>query len=161
MEGWLSMTEEQVTKKILEWLINNNWDIISFDFPQSGTGKHLHPNKDLRQSGTKNKKSFIPDIVTIKDNIVLFFENKNRFFLDDFIKLNHIKKKHNYTESIDKLLVKYDIEKIYYGIGAIYNKSFIEQSKKYLNSVDFIVLVSSEIIIFKDSNNIFKLHSSV
>ena len=150
------MTEEQVTKSLLEWLIGNNWDIISFDFPQSGTGKHLHPNKDFRQSGTKNEKSFIPDIVTVKDGVVLFFENKNRFFLDDFIKLNNIKIEKNYSESINKLLSKYSVDNIYYGIGAIYDKTFIEQSKNYLNHIDFILLVDKEIIIFKDDSSIFE-----
>lgn len=150
------MTEEQVTKLLLEWLISNNWDIISFDFPQSGTGKHLHPNKDFRQSGTKNEKSFIPDIVTVKDGVALFFENKNRFFLDDFIKLNNIKIEKNYSESINKLLSKYSVDNIYYGIGAIYNKAFIEQSKNYLNHIDFILLVDKEIVIFKDDSIIFK-----
>lgn len=150
------MTEEQVTKLLLEWLIDNNWDIVSFDFPQSGTGKHLHPNKDFRQSETKNEKSFIPDIVTVKDGVALFFENKNRFFLDDFIKLNNIKIEKNYSESINKLLSKYSIDNIYYGIGAIYNKAFIEQSKNYLNHIDFILLVDKEIIIFKDNSSIFE-----
>jgi hypothetical protein len=32
------ITEEQVTKAILDWLEANDWKIICFDFPQSGTG---------------------------------------------------------------------------------------------------------------------------
>ncbi len=38
------MTEEQVTKAILNHLVKNCWKIICFDFPQSGTGKYIHPN---------------------------------------------------------------------------------------------------------------------
>ena len=38
------MTEESVTKSILKWLMQNNWIIVCFDFPQSGTGHFLHPN---------------------------------------------------------------------------------------------------------------------
>lgn len=38
------MTEEQVTKALLQHLTDNGWHIVSFDFPQSGTGKVLHPN---------------------------------------------------------------------------------------------------------------------
>jgi hypothetical protein len=98
------MTEEQVTKKILEWLINNNWKIITYDFPQSGTGKYLHPNKDLRKINTKNDKAFIPDIVAVKKNTALFFENKNRFYLDDFKKLKDIKSNNIYSDDIDRLL---------------------------------------------------------
>ena len=150
------MSEEQVTKIILEWLINNNWKIISFDFPQSGTGKHLHPNKIIRLSGTKNEKTFIPDIIAVKNNIALFFENKNRFFLDDFIKLYNIKTKNIYSEAIDKLLAIYKVDKIYYGVGAINNKKFIEQSSNQLDYVDFIVLIDKDILVFKDTDNIFE-----
>lgn len=38
------MTEEQVTKAILQYLQNKGWHIVCFDFPQSGTGRVLHPN---------------------------------------------------------------------------------------------------------------------
>ena len=38
------MKEEQVTKAVLKWLIANKWEIVCFDFPQSGTGRILHPN---------------------------------------------------------------------------------------------------------------------
>lgn len=38
------MTEEQVTKALLQYLTDNGWHIVCFDFPQSGTGKVLHPN---------------------------------------------------------------------------------------------------------------------
>ena len=42
------LTEEQATKAILDWLEENGWKIICFDFPQSGTGVSLHPNEELR-----------------------------------------------------------------------------------------------------------------
>ena len=38
------MTEEQVTKALLQHLTDNGWHIVCFDFPQSGTGRVLHPN---------------------------------------------------------------------------------------------------------------------
>ena len=67
------MTEEQVTKSLLKWLSDHQWEIICFDFPQSGTGRFLHPNGDTN----KNKDTINPDIVAVKDNICLFFENKD------------------------------------------------------------------------------------
>lgn len=39
------MNEEKVTKCLLKWLIDNGWEIVCYDFPQSGTGRLLHPNK--------------------------------------------------------------------------------------------------------------------
>ena len=154
--GMVKMTEEQVTKKLLEWLISNNWEIITYDFPQSGTGKYLHPNKEIRNTETKNKKSFIPDIVAFRDNIAIFFENKNRFFLNDFIKLKEIKENNIYSESINKLLLNYNVDNIFYGIGAISNKKFLEKSSQYKDYIDFILLVDDDIIIIEKNNvNLF------
>lgn len=145
------MTEEQVTKKILSWLVKNGWEIVCFDFPQSGTGKYLHPNDDIRINNTKNNAAFIPDIVAVKNQIAIFFENKNRFYLDDFTKLNNIKYTNIYTDSINKLLMKYEISKYYFGIGALYNKNFLNKCIDYTNLVDFIILINTEeLIVYKD-----------
>lgn len=38
------MREENVTKKIIKYLKKNEWEIISFDFPQSGTGIMILPD---------------------------------------------------------------------------------------------------------------------
>lgn len=70
------MREENVTKKIIKYLKKNNWKIIAFDFPQSGTGIMILPDDN---KSTKNKESIIPDIVAYKDKICVFFENKDRF----------------------------------------------------------------------------------
>ena len=82
------ITEEQMTKAIIDWLEINSWEIICFDFPQSGTGVSLHLNNELRI--TKNKGAFIPDIVAIKNENVIFFENKDRFVINDFIKIQNL-----------------------------------------------------------------------
>ena len=153
-----NITEEQVTKNILKWLIQNNWEIVTYDFPQSGTGKYLHPNQNIRKKQTKNNKAFVPDIVAVKNSNAIFFENKNRFFLDDFKKLKEIKQENNYSISIDNLLKKYNITKIYFGIGAINNEVFKKSSKEYINYVDFIVLYddkSNDIIVYSDAIQLF------
>lgn len=153
-----NITEEQVTKNILKWLIENNWEIVTYDFPQSGTGKYLHPNKSVRQNKTKNNKAFIPDIVAVKNSNAIFFENKNRFFLDDFIKLKDIKESNDYSISIHNLLKTYNITNIYFGIGAINNELFIKLSKEYINCVDFIVLYDDKlnnIIVYSDAIQLF------
>ena len=69
------MTEEQVTKSILKWLIDNDWKIVCFDFPQSGTGHFLHPNG----STEKNKDAINPDIVAVNGNICVFLKIKTDF----------------------------------------------------------------------------------
>ena len=95
------MTEEQVTKALLRYLTDNGWHIVCFDFPQSGTGRVLHPDST---DGQKNKDSIIPDIVAVKNNISLFFENKDRFYFPDYKKVNELIADNRYTKAIDKLL---------------------------------------------------------
>ena len=112
MEGRL--TEEKVTKSLLNWLAGNDWEVICYDFPQSGTGICLHPNIELRT--TKNKDSFIPDIVAYKGGTVVFFENKDRFVLEDFNKVNNLRSSSIYSESITNLLKEIDCKQIAYGI---------------------------------------------
>lgn len=104
------MTEEQVTKALLQYLTDNGWHIVCFDFPQSGTGRILHPNN---ANGEKNKDSIIPDIVAVKNNVSLFFENKDRFYFPDYIKINEMIVNNQYTNAIDKLLSDYKIESIF------------------------------------------------
>jgi len=129
------MTEEQVTKAILKWLVENKWKIICYDFPQSGTGKVLHHNE--RISGNKNKSSLIPDIVAIKNDQVVFIENKDRFELSDVEKLNRDKIKNNYSESIKKLLKPFVYKDMYFGIGI--PSIFSEKAINYKDKIDFIL----------------------
>lgn len=134
MEGCL-MTEETVTKAILKWLIHNSWEIVCFDFPQSGTGKLLHPND---ANSEKNKGAINPDIVAVKGNICLFFENKHIFYYLDFIKQNSLIEGDDYSNAIGELLSRYTVNNIYYGIGL----PTIKHSQKSVDAshlVNFII----------------------
>ena len=137
MERRLIMREERVTINILNWLEDNNWRIVCYDFPQSGTGTLLHPNGDNRTE--KNKGGIIPDIIAVKDNIALFFENKDRFYQPDFDKLLEIKSENNFSDSLNQLLSEFGINKIVYGIGIPEVKKHIEKSKTQLDKVDFLI----------------------
>lgn len=107
------MNEEEVTKSILSKLRSDSWTIISFDFPQSGTGKTLHPNG----SSNKNEGSIIPDIIAVRNNTCLIFENKSFCCKNDFDKLYDMKIKQNYSQSLEKLLKEHNIRNYYYIIG--------------------------------------------
>ena len=140
MEGWLIMTEEQVTKSIMAWLMTNGWHIVCFDFPQSGTGRVLHPNS---AAGEKNKDSIIPDIVAVKGDVGLFFENKDRFYYPDYQKVNGLIVDNQYTTAISTLLNEYAVKNIYYGIGL----PTVKHKKKSQDSamlVDFIIGVEED-----------------
>lgn len=134
------MTEEQATKSILKWLGENNWVIVCFDFPQSGTGIMLHPNSAKSE---KNKDGIVPDIVAVKGNTCLFFENKDRFYYKDYIKVNNLIHHNDYTIAINSLLSPYAISRIYYGIG-LPTVKHRKRSKESVCLVDFIVGVNGD-----------------
>lgn len=137
MERRLIMREERVTINILSWLEENGWQIVCYDFPQSGTGILLHPNGDNRTE--KNKGGIIPDIIAVKDKIALFFENKDRFYQPDFDKLFEIKTENNFSDSLNQLLSGFSISKIVYGIGLPEVKKHLEKSKTQLDKIDFLI----------------------
>lgn len=148
------ISEEKVTISIIKWLKENGWEIICYDFPQSGTGIILHPNQ--RNIYDKNKNGIIPDIIAIKDERAVFFENKDRFVLSDFEKIFSIKISGNYSHDLKKLV---NNRYIYYGIGIPKTKNNVNRSILNSNKVDFIITVDSlrNIHIEFDINNIFKL----
>ena len=131
------MREEQVTKRILKWLMDDGWEIVCFDFPQSGTGRFLHPNG----STSKNQDSINPDIVAVKKGICVFFENKDRFYLPDYEKTNKLITDNNYTDDISVLLRSFVVEKFYFGIG-FPESAYTEKAKMANYLVDFVVGVS-------------------
>lgn len=133
------MKEEQVTKAILKNLLANGWTIVCFDFPQSGTGKVLHPD----ERSSKTSKALIPDIVAVKSNIAVFFENKDRYYYLDYVKQNNLISHNEYTHDINQLLNRYSIEKIYYGIGLPLDKHKTG-SKKSAQLIDFISCVTDD-----------------
>lgn len=139
------MTEEQVTKRIIVWLQNNGWEILSYDFPQSGTGISLRPEKEGYQS--KNLDSVIPDIIAKKGNKLLLFENKNRFHLSDLLKIQNLKSGALYATSIQSLLDKHGAISIFYGIGLPLTRQAQSKLNAHFDLFDFAILVSPDIAI--------------
>jgi len=134
------MTEEQVTKAILASLIERGWVIIAYDFPQSGSGKMLRPNDNISE---KNKGGLIPDIVTIKEGVCLFFENKDRVVINDFQKVSSLIHDNQYTDDISTLLAGHSVIKIFYGVGFPFDK-WNKNAVANTSLVDFIVGITSD-----------------
>lgn len=155
MERRLIMREERVTINILNWLEENGWQIVCYDFPQSGTGILLHPNGDNRTE--KNKGGIIPDIIAVKDNIALFFENKDRFYQNDFDKLFEIKTENNFSDSLNQLLRGFSVSKIVYGIGIPDVKKHLEKSIAQIDKIDFLLTTNENknVEIHYDIENVF------
>ena len=148
------VTEEQLTKAILNWLGEHSWEVVSFDFPQSGTGSILHP--DNRAEQTKNKNSIIPDIVAIRGENVVLFENKDRFVLADIEKVKNIKTSHIYDNAIKKLLNNYDYKNVYYGVGLPDDTTSTHKIKGHEDELDFVVQTDGNSVkVTYQSTNIF------
>jgi hypothetical protein len=152
LEGWLKLTEEKVTKTIIYYLKNKGWNIIAYDFPQSGTGIMLHPDNSCSE---KNKGAIIPDIIAVKNGVCLFFENKDRFYYPDYIKLNELKIKDNYRNSILQLICNYNVNNICYGVG-LPTKKHTSKADDSKHLVDFVVGVNEDdsIKIIYDNYNV-------
>lgn len=129
------LTEEQVAKSIIRWLVRNGWTIIAFDFPQSGTGRCLHPN----DTNSKTEGIWIPDIVAHKGNNLIFFENKDRFVYNDFEKVARLKNTTCYSMAIKEITQGYEYNNILYGIGFPKSPSNISQAASNLDMIDFLV----------------------
>lgn len=140
MEGGIKMKEEDVTKAILMKLVSTGWKIVCYDFPQSGTGRVLHPND--RESKTLG--AIIPDIVAIKDGVVVDFENKDRFVLSDFEKIDNLRHSTEYSESWNLLLAGYQYSHIYYGVGMPMSDTNYSKAEEYRSKVDFIVYLNED-----------------
>lgn len=132
--------EEDVTKRILKWLVQAGWEIICFDFPQSGTGRQLHPNN----TKSKTKGIIIPDIVAIKNGVVIDFENKDKFVYSDFEKIKELRETNEYCNAWNKLLSNKSYSHIYYGIGIPFTNSNHNKAEEYSNMVDFIVYINED-----------------
>lgn len=129
------LTEEQVVKSIIRWLVRNGWTIIAFDFPQSGTGRCLHPN----DTNSKTEGIWIPDIVAHKGNNLIFFENKDRFVYNDFEKVARLKNTTCYSMAIKEITQGYEYNNILYGIGFPKSPSNISKAASNLDMIDFLV----------------------
>lgn len=149
------MREEKVTINILKWLEINGWEIVCFDFPQSGTGVLVHPNTYENRT-SKNKDGIIPDILATRNSIALFFENKDRFVLSDFEKIKEVKLFGNYSNSLNNILSDFNVTNIFYGIGIPAIEKYIAKSLENIKGIDFLISTNEdgEVQINFDENGI-------
>ncbi|MDX5422132.1 MAG: hypothetical protein LPK14_07755 [Hymenobacteraceae bacterium] len=142
------MTEEQVTKALLHWLEEHGWEILCFDFPQSGTGVCLQPDEPV--PGSKNRAMIIPDIVAWKAGAVVFFENKSRFSLADLVKVHSLRTANRYIRGIQALLNGYQVCDIHYGIGLFRSAKDLAKAMENRQMADFILSVETDREVHKD-----------
>lgn len=149
------ITEESVTKCLLNWLVGLGWDIVAFDFPQSGTGLVLHPDEANRSAGTKNQGAIIPDIIARKAGRFVFFENKDRFVAEDFAKLHAIKASGSHGKAIARLAGPN--VPCFFGIGLPLALPHPLRLQTCVATVDFVVGLNSLKIpfVYSDPHSLF------
>jgi Holliday junction resolvase len=116
------MTEENITREAVRYLQHNGWVILSFDYPQSGTGYVLRPN----ESCSRNKATIIPDIIAHNNDSCVFFENKVKFSENDYLKLKRLKLTNEYSKALDKVLSITGEKRVCIGIGLHDSKANIK-----------------------------------
>lgn len=134
----MKMTEENVTKSILKHLMDRGWRIVSFDYPQSGTGRSLHPHGSV----SKNMGVLIPDVIAVKGGIGIYMENKDRYCHEDFSKVHNVLQGRTYSESFSRVF-GISQESLVGGIG-IPEECCKDLTSKVLELVDFVLKVGAD-----------------
>lgn len=133
------MNEEDVTKAILQALIDGGWEIVCFDFPQSGTGRVLHPEGNP----AKNEGVIIPDVVAVKNGKCLYLENKDHYCCSDFVKVHDVIHCKRYERAFRRLLEGLDVKQMVCGIG-MPATSFAGDAVTNCSMVDVVICVSDQ-----------------
>jgi hypothetical protein len=136
------MDEEFITKSFLKFLIARDWEIISCDFPQSGTGISLQPDQKFRRSKTKNEGMITPDIIAFKNGIGLISENKLYFDRQDINKLVKIRQG-IYSESLSRVFRDRQVRKLVLGIVLPDRLTEISKARDYLVQIDFVFVINT------------------
>lgn len=149
------MTEENVTKTFMKWLSRQGWKILSYDFPQSGTGVVLHPQRS--NSRSKNARTIIPDIIAVKSRSIIVCENKCRYVQSDVEKVYKVKTSGLYSESIREFVGTSKLNKIFYGMGISDSKTSREKLHQHTRRIDFAFVVSKSgvVSVVVDHNELF------
>ncbi len=132
------MEEEFVTKSIVSFLKANGYLIYSFDFPQSGTGILLRPDKSSGKS-----EGIKPDIIAAKGRTLLIMENKGKFWKGDFEKLHNLKHSGDYRTALQHIHIDMGTDRITVGIGIPNNPKYTKRALNLKQMVDLIITVDT------------------
>jgi Holliday junction resolvase len=104
----LNPSEYDVTYSVKEWLIHHSWRVVAFD-PPGAQGTFSIPNPSKKEKGYKGQTGTqSPDIIAIKNNIILIIECKDYGDLkikQDIIKLNEFLQNESRMNVFEKIIV--------------------------------------------------------
>ena len=130
------MSEEQVTRAILKWLMERGWTILDYDFPGGGTGRKFHVG-DIADSKTKGIVT--PDIIAIRDKTIIVFENKAVDTLSDYDKVARLREDKEFLGLLRNAYPDEYVECVTWGIG--YSGAAKHREQAGLCGLDIVVCV--------------------
>ena len=137
MEGRLIMTEEQVTKSILKWLVDSGWEILDYDFPGGGTGRKFHIGNGRSD---KTKGIVIPDVIALRNDVILILENKSVDTLSDYEKIKQLAESSDFRVQLEAAYPDISIVKVLWGVGYSGRQKYTSQAVN--SNVNVVVNVS-------------------
>ena len=135
------MTEEFVTLSAMRWLEDTGWEIIAYEYPQSGTGVLIRPDDAV----DRTKEAVTPDILAYDraHGAGLYFENKVAFSLADFRKIQMLRTATRYRRALSRLFPYGLPSRMGYGVAFLDLAANLGRARKYLQMVDFIIAVAA------------------
>ena len=133
------VSEEQVTRAILKWLAKSGWTILDYDFPGGGTGRKFHVFDD---SYSKTKGIVVPDIIAIRGDRVIVFENKSVDTLSDYDKLSRLKANEGFIELLRNAYPDKRVESLVMCIGYSGQPKYLDHAVS--SGIDVIVCVEND-----------------
>lgn len=119
------MTEEQVTKSILTWLSGSGWEILDYDFPGGGTGRKFHVGNGVSE---KTKGIVIPDVIALRNNVILILENKSVDTLSDYEKIKQLAESRDFRGQLEAAYPDVGIANVVWGIGYSGQQKYTSQA---------------------------------
>ena len=133
------MNEESVTRSVMEWLDGQGWEVLDYDFPGGGTGRKFRQESDC---SAKNKGIVIPDIVAIKDDTCVLFEDKESDTADDYRKVVGLVRSTSLPEQMARAYPEHSINTVLAGIAYAGESHYLALAEK--EGVDVVVQVDPQ-----------------
>lgn len=137
------VNEEKVTKCIVNWLRENGWKIISVDIPQAGSGLAIHIDRALVSTLGGLHRAYVPDVIAERSGVLVFFENKPRFSLEDFRKVQRLRTDDRYRPGIERIAGPNAVG-AKFGVGLNDTASNEQKALAHSDMVDFIILANQK-----------------
>ena len=136
------MEEREITLALKAFLLNRNWRIISVHFPGAQGGLSISVNGKSR--------GWVPDLIAMKNNVILTVESKPAYSSNDIKKLNRIFSDPRYLEKLrDKLNLPHGLV---FQRAITFHSLHFEEKDVPAGFVVFTVKGKDEVLILFDPN---------